>query len=69
MDWCHDAKEWTVDSPAKLKTLISHDCVRAVGETGLDFNRNFSPPDKQIEVFQQQLELACEYNELQEAGQ
>jgi TatD DNase family protein len=58
----HDAKEWTVDSPAKLKTLISHDCVRAVGETGLDFNRNFSPPDKQIEVFQQQLELACEYN-------
>ncbi len=58
----HDAKEWNADSAAELKALISHDCVRAVGETGLDFNRNFSPPDKQIEVFQQQLEFACEYN-------
>jgi TatD DNase family protein len=58
----HDAKEWTDVSVAELKALISHDCVRAVGETGLDFNRNFSPPEKQIEVFQQQLEIACEYN-------
>lgn len=58
----HDAKQWTTDSAAELKALISHACVRAVGETGLDFNRNFSPQDKQIEVFQQQLELACESN-------
>jgi TatD DNase family protein len=58
----HDAKEWNTDSAAELRRLISHDCVRAIGETGLDFNRNFSPPDKQIEVFQQQLEFASEYN-------
>jgi TatD DNase family protein len=58
----HDAKQWTTDTPADLKALLNHDCVRAVGETGLDFNRNFSPAEKQIEVFQQQLEIACECN-------
>ncbi len=58
----HDAKEWNADSSAELKALIKYDCVRAIGETGLDFNRNFSPPDKQIDIFQQQLEFACEYN-------
>ena len=26
----------------------------AIGECGLDFNRNFSPPDVQIEVFEKQ---------------
>jgi len=34
------------------------ECV-AVGECGLDFNRNFSPPDVQISVFEKQVELAC----------
>ena len=34
--------------------------VKAVGETGLDFNRNFSPPDVQRQVFEKQLELACQ---------
>jgi TatD DNase family protein len=33
--------------------------VVAIGETGLDFNRNFSPPDRQIVSFEQHLELAC----------
>ena len=30
------------------------ECV-AIGECGLDFNRNFSPPDVQIEVFEKQV--------------
>jgi TatD DNase family protein len=30
-----------------------------VGETGLDFNRNFSPADAQQRVFEQHLELAA----------
>ncbi|KIH51069.1 hypothetical protein ANCDUO_18848 [Ancylostoma duodenale] len=35
----------------------SHEQCVAVGECGLDFNRNFSPQDVQKEV-----ELACELN-------
>ena len=36
--------------------------VVAVGETGLDFNRNFSTPKEQEAAFIQQLELAGEVN-------
>ena len=35
------------------------ECV-AIGECGLDFNRNFSPPEVQVEVFEKQVVLACE---------
>lgn len=55
----HDAKDWNEQSITELGTLISHQCVKAIGETGLDFNRDFSPRDQQIDVFQQQLEFAC----------
>lgn len=34
--------------------------VVAVGETGLDYNRNFSPAADQLRVFEQQLDLAVE---------
>ncbi len=34
--------------------------VVAIGETGLDFNRNYSPRDRQEDAFTRQLELACE---------
>ena len=54
----HDAKEWHHDTLEELNSLISQDCVRAIGETGLDFNRDFSPRKQQIDIFQQQLELA-----------
>jgi TatD DNase family protein len=32
----------------------------AIGECGLDFNRNFSTPEQQLLAFEQQLKLACE---------
>ena len=54
----HDAKDWNSETLSELSELVLQDCVRAVGETGLDFNRNFSPKQQQITVFQQQLELA-----------
>ncbi len=54
----HDAKDWNSESLSDLKSLIEQDNVVAIGETGLDFNRNFSPEKQQIEVFEQQLELA-----------
>jgi len=34
--------------------------IVAIGEIGLDFHYNFSPPDKQLEAFSQQLALASE---------
>jgi TatD DNase family protein len=58
----HHASEWQADYRENLKTLASSEFVRAIGETGLDFNRDFSPRDQQIDVFHQQLELACELN-------
>ncbi|MDJ0833314.1 MAG: TatD family hydrolase [Gammaproteobacteria bacterium] len=55
----HDAKDWDNDSLPAMQAMLEHDCVRAIGETGLDFNRMFSPKQQQIDVFQQQLELAA----------
>ena len=54
----HDAKAWNDDTLAQLQGIAAQDGVKAIGETGLDFNRNFSPREVQIEVFQQQLEFA-----------
>src|SRR5687768_10968353 len=55
----HDAKSWDSDSESELEKLCQNpECV-AVGECGLDFNRNFSPPDVQLEVFEKQVQLAC----------
>lgn len=54
----HHASEWQEDSKAILTALTAEDCVRAIGETGLDFNRNYSPRDSQISVFHEQLALA-----------
>jgi TatD DNase family protein len=34
--------------------------VKAIGETGLDYNRMFSPKQEQIEAFEWQLELASQ---------
>jgi TatD DNase family protein len=58
----HHASDWTPDSVEILRDLADSACVRAVGETGLDFNRNFSPQDDQIEAFRRQLELAIALN-------
>lgn len=43
----------------QLADLAAAEEVRALGEMGLDFNRNFSPPADQEQVFSQQLELAA----------
>lgn len=39
--------------------MCSNPEVVALGEIGLDFNRNFSPPEVQLEVFEKQVQLAC----------
>jgi len=45
-----------------LKDLSKADKVVGVGETGLDFHYDHSPRDKQIEVFQQLINLAKNIN-------
>jgi TatD DNase family protein len=55
----HHASEWDEDSLAQLESMARQDCVRAIGETGLDFNRNYSPHAAQEMVFRQQMELAA----------
>ena len=58
----HHASDWIQDTENILGRLVENTCVRAIGETGLDFNRNFSPRDAQIKAFRQQLELAITIN-------
>ncbi|MCG8313200.1 MAG: TatD family hydrolase [Pseudomonadales bacterium] len=56
----HYAKDWTVETKQQIKELLAQPKVVAVGETGLDFNRDFSPRDSQQHAFKEQLELAAE---------
>jgi len=58
----HDARHATDDSWLQIKTLAQHDSVVAIGECGLDFNRDFSPRPMQEAAFAKQLELAAELN-------
>jgi len=46
----------------ELKVLAQDPKVVAYGEIGLDFFRNISPREIQVEMFARQLELACEWN-------
>ncbi|KRX23149.1 Tat-linked quality control protein TatD [Trichinella nelsoni] len=53
----HDAKYFNDESIAELEKLaLEPECV-AIGECGLDFNRNFSPQENQLTAFEAQ--LAC----------
>lgn len=54
----HDATNYDQETITSLKELVGKDDVRAVGETGLDFNRNFSPVDAQLAAFESQIEIA-----------
>jgi len=54
----HDANTWGEQSSSSLELLARHKSVVAIGECGLDYNRNFSPKDKQLECFEAQLALA-----------
>ena len=56
----HDAKSFDNHSLAALRTLSLRPQVVAIGECGLDFNRDFSPRPQQEAVFEAQLALAAE---------
>lgn len=56
----HDAADAADDYIQQLTQLANHASVVAIGECGLDFNRNYSPQKQQLEVFEAQLQLAAE---------
>lgn len=58
----HDADGVSDDYLAQLIQLAEQPQVKAIGECGLDFNRNFSAPEQQLKVFKEQISLAADLN-------
>ncbi len=56
----HIAEGVSSDDFSQAAELAQRDMVVAVGETGLDFNRNFSPAAAQLKIFERHLQLATE---------
>ena len=53
----HKASDFTEETEARLRSLTAEEEVVAVGETGLDYFRDFSPRDIQRDVFRRQLAI------------
>jgi TatD DNase family protein len=58
----HNAKDWDAAALARLRELAAGAAatLAAIGECGLDYNRNFSPPQAQRQCFEDQLALAAQ---------
>lgn len=57
----HEARAWDAATAERIEALLAEPEVVAVGECGLDLERNFSPPEDQERAFREQLELAVEH--------
>lgn len=56
----HQANDDDADRLAELRELLTETRAVAVGETGLDYYRDYAPRDRQLLLFERQLELAEE---------
>ncbi|MDX1554587.1 MAG: TatD family hydrolase [Xanthomonadales bacterium] len=56
----HRASEFSDATESLIRELSAHDEVVAVGETGLDYFRDFSPRPDQCKAFERHLEIARE---------
>ncbi len=58
----HEATQYDKNIEKSLLNYLSEDKCLMLGEIGLDFFKNYSPKEKQIAVFQKQLDIAEELN-------
>ncbi len=56
----HHAADPEAGTVGELRELLEDPCAVAVGETGLDFYRDYAPHNRQLELFERQLELAAD---------
>ena len=56
----HHASDYSNDTVSELRDMLKNKNAVAVGECGLDFNRNFSSRKHQIRAFEAQLEIAID---------
>ncbi|HDS00884.1 MAG TPA: TatD family deoxyribonuclease [candidate division Zixibacteria bacterium] len=56
----HSASEFSKQVQDKLERLAQHPKAVAIGEVGLDYYRNYSPREDQINAFRRQIRLAAE---------
>ena len=54
----HDARLWDDALRQRLEEVLSHPRLLALGEIGLDYHYNYSPPEMQREAFRMQIRLA-----------
>jgi TatD DNase family protein len=58
----HEAKTWNQVLGNELRELARSPHVVAIGEIGLDYYRNLSPPEQQRDAFRAQLDIALEFH-------
>ena len=58
----HHANEINDEYLKKLKEAITKSIPHAIGETGLDFNRNLSTYEEQVFAFEEQIKIAIDTN-------
>ncbi len=56
----HHAADYDDVVDTQIRELVRQDVVVAVGECGLDYFRNFSPREAQLDAFQRQLDIAVD---------
>lgn len=56
----HRASDYDDDTDSLLRDLAKRKAVVAIGETGLDYFRDFSPRDAQRDSFERQIQIAIE---------
>lgn len=58
----NEALSWNSETLSRLRGLAQHQKVKAIGEIGLDYYRDRAPRALQRRIFQEQLNIALEFN-------